>query len=212
MFTAPFQALILPLILLALFGVALVLNASQQEMLVVAFGLNPLLVRQGHAELLFSYAFLHGDVIGAGMNAALLLAFSVPLMNAFGRGWRGFISFLLLFELLAVAAALAFCLLYVRDNVTVIGASAAVSGVMGAAVRLPWQPPAQRKEGEVLKILHPQVLVLTALVVVYNVALMFIGDFKGQMAWESHLMAYGIGLVLIEPWLRLFHRQYFTAN
>ena len=209
LFTAPFAAMVMPLILLTILGLGLNLGASGQHALFDAYGLNPLLIRQGHGELLVTYAFLHGSLAQAIVNAIVLLIFGVPLTRAFGGGAWAFVSLLMLFLVTSIAAGLAFCLVHLHDNITVIGASAAASGIMGAAVRLPWRGG----EAKLLPFTHPQVLALTGLITFFHIFSLLTHSAKpNEMAWESHLAAYAIGLVLISPWLHLFHRRYFTTS
>jgi membrane associated rhomboid family serine protease len=33
-----------------------------------------------------------------------------------------------------------------------------------------------------------------------------------SVAWQAHVFGFLAGLLLIGPWLRLFHREYFTTN
>lgn len=208
-FGAPLATLVLPAIIVAVLVLELTLSKSGMAALFDAFGLNPLLLRQGRVELLFSYAFLHGSLVGGLVNALIIMLFGVPLIRAFGGGGWGFVSFLLLFEVTAVTAGLAFCFLHMYENLTVVGASAAASGIMGAAVRLPWRGG----DIKLLPFTNPQVVALSAIIVVFHVVSYF--SHKGaftDMAWESHLSAYVIGLVLISPWLHVFHARYFTTS
>ena len=207
LFTAPIAAFVLPGVILAVLAFEFTLSNQGLAALFDAWGLNPLLIRQGRGELLLSYAFLHGSLLQAVLNALTLLIFSVPLVRAFGRGGWGFVSLFMLFAVTSVAAGLAFCMVHLHDNVTVIGASAAASGIMGAAVRLPWRGEATK----VMPFASPQVLALSALVAGFHLlSLLTHREGPVTMAWESHLAAYVIGLVIISPWLRLFHRRYFT--
>ncbi|MBM3608006.1 MAG: rhomboid family intramembrane serine protease [Alphaproteobacteria bacterium] len=84
-----------------------------------------------------SYAFLHGDWLHAGLNSMWLAAFGGPVAARFG--W---LRFLLLFALTALAGAGAHYLFHRGDFIPVAGASAAVSGAMAAAARFVFQPGA----------------------------------------------------------------------
>ena len=174
-----------------------------------AFGLNPLLIRQGRWELLISYVVLHGSVVAVLVNAGIVSVGGIPLIRALGGAVRGLVGFLIYFEAIGILAGLAFCLLHWRDDVTIVGASAAASGILGAAARLSWG----REKPHLLGFFSPQVLIVTVLFAVYHViSLLMAGRSSNSMAWESHLAGYALGLGLISPWLHLFHRQYFTTN
>jgi len=213
MFNAPVSAFIIPGLIVLLAAGQFFLAPEMSEQLIAAFGLNPILVRSGHFELLFTYSFLHGSFVAAILNALFVFAFSVPLLRALGGGVSGFVSYISLFLLCSVAAGLAYCLVHMFDNYTVVGASVIMSGLFGAAARF---PGFRAGEGRLIGLFSPQVAVLTLVWTGFNlfntVANRFLGLPAGDMAWESHMAAYLIGLVLIEPWLRLFCPRYFTNN
>ena len=82
----------------------------------------------------FTYAFLHADLLHIGLNLAWLLPVGSALARRFGT-WR-YVAFML-----AVAAAGAFAHLVSHPGamVPMIGASAAISGAMAAALRFVFQ-------------------------------------------------------------------------
>jgi len=82
-----------------------------------------------------TYALLHVDLMHLGVNAVWLLAFASPLARRFGA-WR----FLLFFAVTVAAGALAHLLVYAGELSPMIGASAGVSGTMGAAARFVFEP------------------------------------------------------------------------
>ena len=84
-----------------------------------------------------SYAFLHGGWLHVGMNCLWLAAFGSPVARRFGSP-----RFLLFCGFSALAGALAHYVTHIADLAPVVGASAAVSGVMAAAVRFVFQPGA----------------------------------------------------------------------
>jgi membrane associated rhomboid family serine protease len=77
-----------------------------------------------------TYAFLHGDFAHLLINMIWLAAFGPPLANRFGP-WL-FLSFWIFAALAAVGLHY---LVYPLDEAPLIGASGAVSGMMGAAAR-----------------------------------------------------------------------------
>ncbi len=86
---------------------------------------------------LLTYAGLHGDWIHVGVNCLWLAAFGGPVAMRFG--W---LRFLLLFAVCAIAGASLHFLLHMREFTPVVGASASVSGIMAAAIRFVFQPGA----------------------------------------------------------------------
>ena len=84
---------------------------------------------------LLTYALLHASWAHVGFNCIWLVAFGSAVARRFST-----FAFLLLLCLSAVAGALVQWLADVTSFALVIGASAAVSGAMGAAVRFVFRP------------------------------------------------------------------------
>jgi membrane associated rhomboid family serine protease len=82
-----------------------------------------------------TYAFFHFNWIHLGFNLIWLVAFGAPVARRFGA-WR----FLAFFAFTAAAGALAHLLTHIGENVPAIGASAAVLGMMAAALRFAFEP------------------------------------------------------------------------
>lgn len=82
-----------------------------------------------------TYAFLHGDFVHAGVNALWLAVFGAPVARRLGAA-----RFLALFVATAVAGVALHFAFHRLDFVPVVGASAAVSGAMAAALRFVFQP------------------------------------------------------------------------
>ena len=82
-----------------------------------------------------SYALLHGNWLHVGLNAFWLLAFGTPVARRFGDA-----RFLSFFAMAAAAGAIAHLVTHAGERAPMIGASAAVSGFMAAAIRFVFQP------------------------------------------------------------------------
>jgi membrane associated rhomboid family serine protease len=90
---------------------------------------------------ILTYALLHGSWLHVGVNSIWFAAFGSALARRFGAP-----RFLLFCTLAAIAGAAAHYLTHMADLEPVVGASAAVSGVMAAAVRFVFQPGAPLDE------------------------------------------------------------------
>lgn len=86
---------------------------------------------------LATYSLLHGGFAHIALNSVWLLAFGVAVCRRFGP-----LRFLLFYAFAAVAGALAFYVAHPFGLDPVIGASGAISGAMGAAVRFAFAPGA----------------------------------------------------------------------
>lgn len=84
-----------------------------------------------------TYAFLHGGWAHVAVNSLWLVAFGAAVARRFGT-----MRFLLFCAAAAVAGALVHFLTHMADLQPVVGASAVVSGTMGAVVRFAFQPGA----------------------------------------------------------------------
>jgi membrane associated rhomboid family serine protease len=82
-----------------------------------------------------TYAFLHVNFTHLAFNLIWLVAFGTPVARRFGT-WR----FLAFFAFTAATGALAHLISHLGEDVPTIGASAAVLGMMAAAMRFVFQP------------------------------------------------------------------------
>ena len=154
-----------------------------------------------------SYAFLHADLLHLLVNMVWLLAFGSPV------AWRfGTVRFLALFAVTA-AGALVHLLTHAGEFAPLVGASAAISGAMAAALRFAFEaggplgvlrdrgPEAYRVPAAPLlrALRNPQVLIF--LIVWFALNLVFgasslpgYGD--GAVAWQAHFGGFFAGLLL----------------
>lgn len=165
---------------------------------------------------LLTYAGLHGSWMHLVLNSIWLLAFGSAVARRFGSA-----RFLLFFAITAIAGGVAHVLAHMNDVVPMVGASAAVSGCMAAAIRFVFQPGAPLgvfRQGEEHAYQLPalplsQVLgdrrVVSFLVVwfVMNLATGLGGSGLGitdaTIAWEAHVGGFLAGLFSFQ----LFERR-----
>lgn len=83
----------------------------------------------------FTYAFIHADLMHLGLNLAWLIPFGTALARRFGT-WR-YVVFMLV---MAALGALTHLVTHLGELEPMIGASAAISGAMAAAMRFIFQP------------------------------------------------------------------------
>jgi membrane associated rhomboid family serine protease len=186
---------------------ALQIRAPSQNIMFSSFGLNPIAVMHGDWIGLIAYICLHGSWLHAGMNAAWALVFATPVARAFGSGLRGIVSFIAFYIICGIVGGLGFVLLRWGQDIQAIGASGAVAGLMGAAMRL-------RYKGILLPLTDKTVVGFSVVWLVLNLASEFIsltpGQPAGGVAWQTHLFGYACGLLLIKPWVQLFHNRVIT--
>jgi len=146
--------------------------------------------------------FLHAGWAHVAMNAAGAIAFGPPVARLF-PGARGAVAFLLFYIACGVAGALGFGLVRFGSQELAVGASGAVFGLMGAAIRLLGRP-----DGRLRPLTDRRVLRISAVLMAVNAGAGLIGLAPGMegtpIAWEAHAFGYLAGLLLIDPWMRLW--------
>jgi len=156
-----------------------------------------------------TYAFIHADLTHLGMNSAWFLPFGAALARRFGT-----LRFLVFLVVTAAAGAAAHLWSHFGEDVTMIGASASISGCMAAAMRFAFQNggplslwrPADRDAYRVpaasllATFRNPRFLIFLGVWFGIN-ALFGLGSVpivgEGQeVAWQAHIGGFIAGLVL----------------
>jgi membrane associated rhomboid family serine protease len=178
-------------------GYALQRLSGNPEAAMQALGFSPSALRDGQWSGLVTALFVHGGWTHAILNALGALAFGAPVARLFGFGGRGVIGFFAFYLLCGVLASLGFALVRWGSPDVLIGASGAVSGLMGAASRL-----VDRGEG-LSPFLGRTVIAMAVGWIVVNLLIAATGVDVGQggqpVAWEAHLFGYAAGLFLLAP-------------
>jgi membrane associated rhomboid family serine protease len=156
----------------------------------------------------FTYAFIHADLLHIGLNLAWLLPFGTALARRFGP--LRYTAFMLV---TSAAGALAYLVSNPGQMAPMIGASAAISGAMAAAMRFVFQQggmlglsgeaDAHRVPARPLLATLTDVRFLMFLVVwlglnmLFGLGTMSIGGEDGQaIAWQAHIGGFFAGLIL----------------
>jgi membrane associated rhomboid family serine protease len=157
-----------------------------------------------------TYVFLHGDWMHLGLNGLWLAAFGSAVARRFGP-----LRFLGLFLLSGIAGAAAFLVVRPFGLEPVVGASAAISGAVAAAMRFAFEPGAPLGPGRNISIANDGAYsvpalplgrvfrdgrALTFLLVWFGCNILFgafarplgIGD--AAVAWEAHIGGFLFGL------------------
>lgn len=151
----------------------------------------------------FTHMFLHADWTHLIVNSVWLLAFGPVVARRFGGP-----AFIVFFLLCGLGGAALFVAMDWGLPVGAIGASGAISGLMGAAIRMMdiRQPYLNVATQPLLPLFSRQVLMFSAVWLVVNLltALLGLGLIgPGQeIAWQDHMGGYLAGLVLAGPFER----------
>jgi membrane associated rhomboid family serine protease len=156
-----------------------------------------------------TYALIHADLTHLGFNAVWLLAFGSAVARRFGT-----LRFLMFYVLTAAAGALAHLVSHIGDLQPMIGASAAISGTMGAAARFafqrggpldPWSADAVQRyripaAPLLVSLRDPRVLGFLgawfALNLLFGLGSWSIIGEDQSVAWEAHVGGFLAGLLL----------------
>jgi membrane associated rhomboid family serine protease len=203
MFNAPWTIVVLCVGLVALYAVqSFTLNDARGQP-PAALALTPAALAAGHWETLVTSLFLHGGWPHVLMNAVAALAFGPPVARLFGLGPRGALAFLLFYLVCGILGGLGFVLADLHDKEGVVGASGAISGLLGAASRI------IQGRGRIGPIFGQTVIGMAVAWAIVNVVLGVSGLTPGAMgpvAWQAHLAGYAAGVLLIGPFARLAGR------
>ena len=154
-----------------------------------------------------THAFLHADWLHLTINGAWLLAFGSIVARRSGA-----LLFLALFVVCSIAGALAFYVVNPSQLVPLVGASGAISGMMGAAFRLLFSaadyggfwvlrehPERVPRMSLAAALTDQRVLMAVAAWVGINLLFAYgLSDMfgEGEIAWEAHLGGFFAGFLL----------------
>lgn len=152
-----------------------------------------------------THTLVHGDWVHLGLNATWLVAFGGAVANRVGS-----LRFLLLFGFCATAGAATFLLFNPGLMLPMVGASGAISGLMGATMRflftavdgrglaaLREDPRSAPLMPLMVAITDKRVVLVTVVFLAANIlAVLGLGSVgESGIAWEAHIGGYFAGLL-----------------
>jgi len=174
----------------------------------------------------FTYAFIHADLMHLGLNIAWLIPFGTALARRVGA-WR-YVAFMLV---MAAVGALAHLVSHVGAMVPMIGASAAISGAMAAAMRFMFQPDGplahwRERSSDAYRVpaaslaatlRDPRFLLFLAvwlgLNALFGLGTVSFGEEAGQeIAWQAHVGGFFAGLLLFNAFDPVVPRAEFDTE
>lgn len=203
-FNAPWPALALVAVIIGGYAVQ---SRFPINDVAAQFAFSPHALTEGRWDTLVTALFLHGGWGHAFLNAAFALAFATPVARFFGERLGGAAVFFAFYLVCGVLSNLGFAAVHLGSVEPLVGASGAISGLMGAASRL------IAGRGKVGPIFSSAVLGMGGAWVVVN---LLIGALGSQLtpgadgaavAWEAHLAGFLAGVLLIGPFGWMTHQE-----
>jgi membrane associated rhomboid family serine protease len=203
-FNAPWPALLLVALIVGSYALQ---SRFPDEFVLYPLAFSSTALAEGRWWTLFTSLFLHGGWAHALMNGAFALAFGTPLARFLGDDARGAIVFFGFYLACGVLSTLGFWALHSSSPALLVGASGAVSGLMGAAARL------MAGQGWRLgPIFSRPVLGMGAAWIVVNLVIGLLaqglmpGAGDSVVAWEAHIAGFIAGVLIVGPFVRLVLR------
>jgi membrane associated rhomboid family serine protease len=191
---APWQAVAVTVLIL---GGYFIQRFFPADAVLGAYAFSPVNLTSERWETAITAIFLHGSWAHALMNSAFALAFSTPLARYFGSRLEGGLAFFGFYLASGIIANLGYAAVHPHGEGLVVGASGAVSGLMGASARL------IGGHGRVGPLFSSAVvsmgaawLVINALMAVFG-GQIFPGSGGAGVAWEAHIAGFVCGVLLI---------------
>ena len=164
---------------------------------------------------LFGHMFLHGGIDHILFNSLWLLVFGAGVARRLGVDFGGptvrfyrNILFLVFYLASGLCGVGVYYLLDPHSPVFLVGASGAISGLMGGAIRFITPPDPARGQGpyDLAPLISRPVIVVSVVFILINLATALGVDSVGmeaEIAWEAHLGGYFGGLLLFPLFDRL---------
>ncbi len=150
-----------------------------------------------------SHIFLHADLMHLFFNLLWLMAFGSAVARRLGFTTGGHMRFIAFFLMCGAIGAAAHLLSFSDPNIPLIGASGAISGLMGGAIRFIFVPSPlyQPRADGLVNVTNYRVVVFAIIFVALNLLIGLTGllNFSsdtGAIAWQAHLGGFFAGLLL----------------
>ncbi len=186
----------------AIFALQIALFLGSSTNIIIIFGLIPAKVfADGSYYTFFTSMFLHAGLIHLFGNMLYFYIFGDNIEDMCGR-----VYFILFYLLCGIMASLVYLLSASNSTIPVIGASGAISGILGGYVTL---FPKVRIKTAIPLFIIIQVVYLPAYVLIgfwfgYQLIFVLMGAQTGVAYW-AHIGGFLAGMALIKPFARRKH-------
>lgn len=143
-----------------------------------------------------THTFLHADLMHLGLNSIWLLALGSPVAR-----YLGAYQFFVFYFVCGVFGALAHLLFYPNEVIPMVGASGAISGLMGGAIRFIFRPRSAMENDALGRLGDPRLIIFVGIWFAINIFVGIYGLEPGadhrSIAVQAHLGGFLAGLVLL---------------
>lgn len=162
----------------------------------LAWGLSGAALAEGRTGTIGLHMFAHAGLMHIGFNSIVLFSLAGPLTTWMGRFPASWLRFFVFYAFAGLAGAALFVALHPASAVPMVGASGAISGLIGLAARLSGE-----REGLIPLASAEMARRIWAFakanlwIVLLFAVLMVISGGGGGIAWEAHLGGFLLGLL-----------------
>ncbi len=159
------------------------------------WGVSAAALQEGRWDTLWLHMFAHAGLFHIGMNSLVLFAFGGPVVWAMGGGIGGSLRFLAFYLLAGLAGALLYVGLNPEGTIPAVGASGAISGMIGFISRLGSKaqllPLASNGMwARIWEFVKANLILIAIFAIPF-----FLGGTGILIAWEGHLGGFLFGLL-----------------
>lgn len=169
------------------------------------WGISSAALLQGRYETIILHMFAHAGLLHISMNSLVLFSFAGPLVWAMGSGLAGSVRFTVFYLISGLCGGALYVALNAGDNIPAVGASGAISGMIGFVARLDagkrLLPVFSRELGSRIWEFVKANLILIAIFAIP----MLLGGSGMLIAWEGHLGGFLFGLFAASLFLKPAH-------
>ncbi|WAT16797.1 rhomboid family intramembrane serine protease [Aurantiacibacter sp. MUD11] len=162
----------------------------------LGWGLSAEALAQGRYENIVLHMFAHGGLLHIVFNSLVLFSLAAPVMTYMGPTPGSYVRFFVFYFLSGLAGAAMFLAFNPQGFIPMVGASGAISGLIGLAARLHSSgagliPMSSRQLWLRIWDFVKANLLLIALI---TVPILLTGG-QGGIAWEAHLGGFLVGML-----------------
>ena len=160
------------------------------------WGVSGAAMAQGRYENLVLHMFAHAGLVHIGFNSAVLFSLAGPMLSWMGAFPGNWLRFFALYFLSGLAGAGLFLLFNPDGIVPMVGASGAISGLIGLVSRL---SPGNRAliplfSRSMFRRVWDFTKANLVLILLFTVPIFLMGG-SGGIAWEAHLGGFLVGIL-----------------